>query len=215
MAHYQAFYKKPEADLRRDSRWIFEASLLITLFLLALLFYSFKNFDTRTSINKKIDWVIETVEIPLTIQEKIAPPPLRPVIPIASENEELPEELTIPETEINFAEQPLSQILPPPVVDDDIEYPFHAVSEKPEVLHKVNPDFPEIAKRAEVSGMVVVKVLIGTQGNVEKVEVVKSNPMLDEAAVAAAWQFKFKPGKQRDRAVKVWMNIPFTFRFKN
>ena len=105
--------------------------------------------------------------------------------------------------------------MPPPEVEDDIEYPFHAVSEKPEVIHKVKPYFPEIAQKAGVSGMVVVKVLIGTRGDVEKVEVVKSHPMLDEAAVKAAWQFKFKPGKQRDRAVKVWMNIPFTFRFKS
>jgi protein TonB len=214
MAHHQTFYKRMEVDLRRDSRWIFEASLLIALFLLVLLFYSFKNFDTRAPINKGIDLVIETVDIPPTIQERISPPPLRPAIPIASENEDLPEELTIPETEINFSEQPLSQILPPPQSDDDIEYDFVAVSEKPVVLHKVNPDYPELARKAGVSGMVVVKVLIGTQGNVEKVEVVKSHPMLDEAAISAAWQFKFKPGKQRDRAVKVWMSIPFTFRLK-
>ena len=53
-----------------------------------------------------------------------------------------------------------------------------------------------------------------TKGDVEKVEVVKSHPMLDDAAIAAAKQFKFKPGKQRDRYVKVWMTIPFTFRLK-
>ena len=62
--------------------------------------------------------------------------------------------------------------------------------------------------------MVVVKVLIGTKGDVEKVEIVKSHPMLDESAMAAAKLFKFTPGKQRDRVVKVWMTIPFTFKLK-
>jgi TonB family protein len=58
-------------------------------------------------------------------------------------------------------------------------------------------------------------VLIDTKGNVEDVRVIKSNPMLDDAAIAAAWQFKFTPAKQRDRLVKVWMSIPFHFRLKN
>jgi TonB family protein len=35
--------------------------------------------------------------------------------------------------------------------------------------------------------------------------------MLNEAAIEAARQFKFKPGKQKDKLVKVWVSIPFNF----
>jgi outer membrane biosynthesis protein TonB len=38
--------------------------------------------------------------------------------------------------------------------------------------------------------------------------------MLDEAAQAAAMQCKFKPAKQRDKFVKVKMNIPFDFHLR-
>ena len=58
----------------------------------------------------------------------------------------------------------------------------------------------------------VLKVLIGTDGNVEDVEIFKSHPMLDDAAIEAAKQFRFTPGIQRDRPVRVWMSIPFSFR---
>jgi hypothetical protein len=38
--------------------------------------------------------------------------------------------------------------------------------------------------------------------------------MLDQAALDAALQFKFTPGKQRDRLVKVKMSVPFSFRLR-
>jgi TonB family protein len=57
--------------------------------------------------------------------------------------------------------------------------------------------------------------LIDKKGNIEKAEILKSVPMLDEAALAAAWQLKFTPGKQRDRFVKVWMAVPFNFTYAN
>jgi len=62
---------------------------------------------------------------------------------------------------------------------------------------------------------VVVRVLIDKKGDIEKAEIFKSVPMLDEAALAAVWQLKFTPGKQRDRFVKVWMAVPFNFTFAN
>ena len=60
----------------------------------------------------------------------------------------------------------------------------------------------------------VVKVLVNTKGDVEAVEVLKSHPLLDESAIAAAKQYKFTPGKQRDKFVKVWVSIPFNFKLK-
>jgi protein TonB len=71
-----------------------------------------------------------------------------------------------------------------------------------------------LAKKVGAEGLVVLKVLINTKGDVEKVKVIKSNPLLDEAAITAVRQFKFQPGKQRDRYVKVWMSIPFRFRLR-
>ncbi len=207
-------FKNPAVDLHYKFRRIFEASLVITLILLILVFFSFKNFESKPTVDRTIEIPLETIDIPQTLQEKKTPPPSRPSIPVASEDDDFPEELTIAESEINF-DEPLAQIIAPPQLEEDEPpVPFHALSEKPVPIHTVNPEYPELAKKAGIAGLVVVKVLIGTDGNVEDVEVVKSHPMLDAEAIKAARQFKFKPGKQRDRAVRVWMSIPFTFRFK-
>ncbi len=213
MAKRQFIYKDPEVDLKRRYRKIMEASLVIAMAIVIVVFYSFKRFETKHQLEKKVDVQIETVEIPQTEQIHRPPPPARPSIPVASEDEDIPDELTIDETEIDFS-QPINELPPPPPEEEEPIVPFHALSEKPEVIKRVEPKYPELARKAGIEGMVVVKVLINTKGRVEKVEVIKSHPMLDDAAIAAAKQFIFKPGKQRDRYVKVWMTIPFTFKLK-
>lgn len=214
MKKHDLFFKNSTVDLHRKFRRIFEASLVITLMFLIILFFSFKNFEEKPAIKQKLKIPIKTIDIPRTIHEKKIPPPVRPSIPVASEDEDFPEEITLPESEINF-DEPLAQIIAlPPEQDIEPPVPFYELSEKPIPVLTVNPNYPEIARKAGIQGMVVVKVLIGLDGSVEDVEVVKSHPMLDAAAIEAARQFKFKPGKQRDRVVRVWMSIPFNFRLK-
>lgn len=213
MAKHLFIYKNPDVDLKLKYRKFMEAALVIALLIMVAVFYSFKKFESGYKLEKKVDVKIETVEIPQTQQINRPPPPARPSIPIASEDEDIPDELTIDETEIDFS-QPVDEAPPPPPEEEEPIVEFYALSDKPVVIKRVEPIYPELARKAGIEGMVVVKVLIGTKGDVEKVQVVKSHPMLDEAAIAAAKQFKFKPGKQRDRFVKVWMTIPFTFRLK-
>jgi protein TonB len=213
MAKRQFIYKDPSVDLKLKYRKVLEASLIVAIIILALVFYSFKKFVPEYELEKKVDIKIETVEIPQTEQINRPPPPARPTIPIASDDEDIPDELTIEETEIDFS-QTIDEAPPPPPEEEEPIVEFYALSEKPEVIKRVEPTYPELARKAGIEGMVITKVLIGTKGDVEKVEIVKSHPMLDDAALSAAQQFKFKPGKQRDRFVKVWMTIPFTFRLK-
>jgi protein TonB len=213
MPKRQFIYKDPEVDLKLKFQKVFEASLVITLLLVILFLYAFKKFEAEYQLEKTVDVKIETIDIPQTEQFNRPPPPARPSIPIASEDEDIPDELTIDETEIDFT-QPIEEAPPPPPDEEEPIVEFYALSEKPEVLNREEPRYPELARKAGIEGMVVVKVLIGTKGDVEKVEVVKSHPMLDESAMEAAKKFKFKPGKQRDRVVKVWMTIPFTFKLK-
>ncbi len=213
MAQRKLIHKNPEADLKlRYQRW-FEASLIVTLVLVVLLFYAFKKFEAPPTLEKKVDTEIKIEQIPPTQQLEKPPPPSRPQIPIESEDEDLPEDLTIEETEVDFSQQ-TQDTPPPPEEEEEPIVPFFALSEKPKEIKRVNPEYPELAKKAGVEGTVVVKVLVNTKGDVEKVEVLKSHPLLDDSAVEAARQFKFKPGKQRDKYVKVWVSIPFNFTLK-
>ncbi|RMH74646.1 MAG: energy transducer TonB [Calditrichaeota bacterium] len=212
MAHRSLIYKKPEVDLRPKSRKWFEASLAISLLIVIALFYSFKKFEGKAKLEKKVDTEIQMEYIPPTQQIQKPPPPARPKIPVESEDEDVPEDLTIEETEVDF--ESAIEDLPPPPEEEEPIVPFYALSEKPKQIKSVQPKYPDLARKAGIEGTVVVKVLVNTKGEVEKVEVIKSHPLLDEAAIEAAWQFKFTPGKQRDRYVKVWVSIPFNFKLK-
>ncbi len=212
MAKRRLMYQNPEVDLKRRARKWFEIALVLTLAFVIVMFYAFKDFEPKYKLEKKVDVKIEVEEIPQTEQLQKPPPPKRPAIPIESEDEDIPEDLTIEEQDIDFT-QPVEELPPPPEEEEPI-VPFHALSEKPVVVKRVEPVYPELARKAGIEGRVIVKVLINTKGDVEKVEVIKSHPLLDQAAIEAAKQFKFKPGKQRDRYVKVWMTIPFNFRLK-
>jgi len=90
---------------------------------------------------------------------------------------------------------------------------FVASSEKPKFKTRVKADYPEMARRAQIEGTVVVKVLVGPDGRVQNAQILQSvNPLLDKSAIAAAYQWTFFPGKQRNIPVKAWMAIPFNFR---
>ncbi len=93
---------------------------------------------------------------------------------------------------------------------------FVASSEKPRFKTRAKADYPEMARRAQIEGTVVVKVLVGPDGRVQNAQILQSiNPLLDKAALAAAYKWTFFPGKQRNIPVKAWMAIPFNFRLNN
>jgi protein TonB len=202
--------KNTKYDLfKQKYRKILESSGVLSILILTLLFYSFKTFKYENKLPKAEVIVIEALPPLQTQQNKPKPPPSRPQIPVETEEDELLDDVTIADTDINFNEINTDVIAPPD--DPDEIFEFFAVSEKPELIKHVKPIYPELAQRANIEGTVTLKLLIDTKGNVEKTEILKSIPMLDEAAVKAAMQCKFKPAKQRDKFVKVWMSVPFKF----
>jgi protein TonB len=208
----QALKKSPEADLHLRYRKILEGAIVVALVLLIGTLYSFKKFESSFELPPKPDITIETVEIPPTQQIQRPPPPSRPAIPIESEDEDILDDVTIEETEVTF--EPLDELPPPPPPEEDEVFEFFAVSEKPVIKHKEEPKYPDLARKAGIEGIVVITVTIGKDGKVESASVFKSLPMLDEAALAAAKKCVFSPAKQRDKFVRVKMNIPFHFKLK-
>lgn len=79
------------------------------------------------------------------------------------------------------------------------------------VFKKVN--YPEIAKKAGISGKVYVMAFINESGNVDDVQVIKGiGGGCDEAAVEAIKKSKFIPGKNAGNPVKVKLSLPITFK---
>jgi len=81
------------------------------------------------------------------------------------------------------------------------------------VVH-VNPVYPPDAKEAKVQGVVTVDVLIGADGKVEQTTVLRSIPMLDQAAVDAVRQWEFTPTLLNGVPVKVIMTATVNFRLQ-
>ncbi|MEE9118070.1 MAG: energy transducer TonB [Calditrichia bacterium] len=207
----QLLKKDPKVDLRLKYRKVMEVSIIFALLIIIFTFYAFKKFEVGVKLPQSVDIKIEVVEIPPTEQITRPPPPSRPMIPIEAEDDELLDDVTIDETEVVFEAR---DDTPPPPPEDDEVFEFFAVSEKPVLIKKTVPRYPDLARKAQIEGKVVVTVTIDKKGNVESAKIFKSVPMLDEAAQTAALQCKFKPAKQRDKFVKVKMNIPFDFHLR-
>ncbi len=72
--------------------------------------------------------------------------------------------------------------------------------------------YPRFDREAGVSGQVIVRFIVGTDGVPGTVEVVRSvSPGLDRAAMDAVRHARFTPGVQNGRSVAVRMTLPVTF----
>ena len=82
----------------------------------------------------------------------------------------------------------------------------------PVLLERVEPDYPESARRARLQGIVILEATITTSGEVQEVRVLKSvNPLLDEAAVRAVRVWRYRPATLNGRAVPVYLTVTVRF----
>ncbi|MDP3581599.1 MAG: energy transducer TonB [Ignavibacteria bacterium] len=87
-----------------------------------------------------------------------------------------------------------------------------AVEKLPELVEPVIPEYPEVAKKAGITGKVFVRVLVDKFGNSKKAVVFRSdNKQFDEPSINAAMKSKFTPALQGGKPVAVWILLPFKF----
>ena len=90
---------------------------------------------------------------------------------------------------------------------------FVAVEKQPVPVKQVQPEYPEIARRASVEGTVWVKILVDKEGKAKKAVVMKSDAeMFNEPAIQAALQWVFTPAMMNNGPVAVWAAVPFRFK---
>jgi periplasmic protein TonB len=63
----------------------------------------------------------------------------------------------------------------------------------PRLVRRVDPVYPELARRAHITGKVSLEALVDQEGNVRDVQVVSGTPLLVEAAVTAVRQWRYQP----------------------
>jgi protein TonB len=82
----------------------------------------------------------------------------------------------------------------------------------PVLLYQVEPEFSEEARKAKASGNVLVNLIVDQQGHPQNVHVLRGVGMgLDEKAIAAVKQYKFKPAMEGGKPVAVEMNVEVNF----
>jgi TonB family protein len=83
--------------------------------------------------------------------------------------------------------------------------------ESAEVVRRVQPVYPPLAKQARIQGTVVLKVKIGTDGSVLDTQVVSGHPLLVPAAMDAVKQWVFQPVIKDGQAVEVLTDVTINF----
>lgn len=227
--------KSPKASLE-NKRFLFtEIGFVIAL--LAVLFafdYSSKEKKVATLETETASVEVEDM-IPIT-QETPPPPEAAPKIPILSDQIDVVDDnIKIDdnmfqnlEDDANSGVEIMDYIESAPEEEtiEEEAIPFQLVEEKPsfnggdanEFSKWVNSRlvYPEIAKENGVQGRVTLQFTVNADGTVSNVKVLRGvDSSLDKEAVRVVSSSpKWKPGKQRDRAVKVTYTFPVIFQLR-
>ncbi|MBA4312759.1 MAG: hypothetical protein C0417_09030 [Chlorobiaceae bacterium] len=98
-------------------------------------------------------------------------------------------------------------------ISDEEPPDFVPVEKQPVPVKQVQPDYPEIARRAGVEGTVWIKILVDKEGKAKKAVVMKSDAeIFNEPAQKAALQWVFTPAMMNNGPVAVWAAVPFRFK---
>src|SRR5262245_3989869 len=79
------------------------------------------------------------------------------------------------------------------------------------LIHKVDPVYPDAAKVARVSGIVILQVTVGVEGNVLEAQVLRGHPLLDQAALEAVRQWRYSPTVLNGEPVPVIATVSLRF----
>ena len=225
--------KTEKASLENKKLLFLEIGLVISLLITFIAFEWKQKEISVSSLEDDTKIEIEEEIIPIT-QETPPPPPTEVKIPVLSDQIdivddeiELEDDLFMNlEDDASLGVEIMDYI---EVEEEEVEeeaIPFQLVEEKPsfqggdanQFSKWVNSklEYPEIAKENGVQGRVTLQFTVEKDGSVTKVKVLRGvDPSLDKEAVrVVSMSPKWKPGKQRDRAVPVTYTFPVIFQLR-
>jgi periplasmic protein TonB len=82
------------------------------------------------------------------------------------------------------------------------------------LIRKIEPAYPELAKRARVQGRVVLIVNVDEEGNVSDIKISSGHPLLNDAAITAVKQWKYSPTLLNGEPVPVIATVTVIFNLK-
>jgi periplasmic protein TonB len=227
--------KSPKASLENKRLLFTEIGFVVALvFILVSFNYTSKEKQVATLEAEQAAVEVEDM-VPIT-QETPPPPEVAPKIPILSDQIDVVDDnikvddsmFQNLEDDANSGVEIMDYIESAPEEEqvEEEAIPFQLVEEKPqfnggdanEFSKWVNSKlvYPEIAKENGVQGRVTLQFTVNPDGSVSNVKVLRGvDSSLDKEAVRVVSSSpKWKPGKQRDRAVKVTYTFPVIFQLR-
>jgi protein TonB len=165
----------------------------------------------------------------MTVRKYVPPPPkqqprkriekrITKKLPIPDPTPEEPEPIIEPEPPPEPEPLPddveivLGDPEPPPVTGPLI--PGIGGVSDPQLITRIDPEYPELARRARIQGKVILRAIIHKDGSVGDVEVLKepaANLGFSESAVQAVRQWRYRPATQNGRPVDVYFTVVVTY----
>lgn len=88
-----------------------------------------------------------------------------------------------------------------PALAQSSDHAAPAQSSGRKVKTRVEPEYPELAKKNNISGTTRVEVVVAPDGKVKNVRVLGGNPVLAQAAVVAVTKWKYEPATEESKIV--------------
>jgi periplasmic protein TonB len=101
------------------------------------------------------------------------------------------------------------QVLPPP--PPVVHRPPTSRMMEGNLILRVQPDYPSLARQVRVQGQVVLRAMISREGTIEKLQVLSGHPMLVQAAVDAVRQWRYRPYVLNGEPVEVETEVKVNF----
>lgn len=225
--------KSKKADLKNWKLFFTECGFIFAL-LVVFLAFEWTSKEKKTSLLEDVNQeIIEEEMVPIT-QETPPPPPEMNKIPVLSDQIDIvDDEIKVDDNILNLEDDAnlgveimdYVEAVEEEVVEEEA-IPFQLVEQKPsfnggdanEFSKWVNQRlvYPEIAKENGVQGRVMLQFTVNADGSVSNVKVLRGvDASLDKEAVRVVSSSpKWKPGRQRDRAVKVTYTFPVIFQLR-
>ena len=227
--------KKSEKASLENKRFLFTEVGFVVALLIVLGAFEYTSKEKKTAVLEADETIVEVEDMVPITQETPPPPEAAPKIPILSDNIDIVDD-DIEVDDSMFQNLEDSDDLAVEIMDyvEEVEeetveeeaIPFQLVEEKPsfqggdanQFSKWVNSKlvYSEIAKENGVQGRVTLQFTVNADGTVSNVKVLRGvDPALDKEAVrVVSMSPKWKPGKQRDRAVKVTYTFPVIFQLR-
>jgi protein TonB len=102
-------------------------------------------------------------------------------------------------------------VVPPPPPTPSVRSPRVSRMMEGNLIYRVQPQYPPLARQARVQGIVVLRAMISREGKIEHLQVVSGPPMLVQSAMDAVLQWRYRPYYLNNEPVEVETQVTVNF----